>query len=344
VPVPAISRTIDRLLAGEDIGRSTAAATLEAILAGEAGEAQTAGFLVALRAKGETADELAGLAEAIRARAVPVAAPEGPFVDTCGTGGGVSTFNVSTAAAFVAAGAGVAVAKHGNRSSTSRSGSADVLEALGARIDLPPDAVAECLREVGVGFMFAPAHHPAFAHVVPVRRALGVRTVFNVIGPLANPAGAPRQLVGVADHGNLERVARALRRLGAERALVVRGRDGMDELSTASVSDAYEVSGGEVRHLEVDPVALGLIPPADGVPPGGEPAENAAVIRAVVAGGGGPAHDLVVLNAGAAVWVSGRAGSLEDGLARAEESVRSGAARDRLDAFVEATGRLARAA
>jgi anthranilate phosphoribosyltransferase len=338
-----ISRTIDRLLAGEDVGRATANRALEHILSGEAGEAQTAGFLIALRAKGETSEELAGLAQAIRGHAVPVEAPEGPFVDTCGTGGGVSTFNVSTAAAFVAAGAGVAVAKHGNRSSTSRSGSADVLEALGARIDLAPAAVGECLRETGVGFMFAPAHHPAFAHVVPVRRALGVRTVFNVIGPLANPAGARRQVIGVADHSTLERVARALWELGAERALVVRGRDGMDELSTAAVSDAYEVADGAIRHLEVDPVGLGLVPPPDGVPPGGEPAENAAVIRAVVDGAGGAAHDLVVLNAGAAVWVAGLAPTLEDGLARAEESVRSGAARDRLDAFITATGRLARA-
>ncbi|MEQ9093810.1 MAG: anthranilate phosphoribosyltransferase, partial [Miltoncostaeaceae bacterium] len=199
MPDPVISRAIDALLEGEDIGRATAEECLSAIMAGEAGEAQTAGFLIALRAKGESAEEIAGLASVIRAHAQTVSGPAGPFVDTCGTGGGRSTFNISTTAAFVVAGAGVAVAKHGNRSATSKCGSADLLEALGASIELDPDAVARCLEETGVGFMFAPAHHPAFRHIVPVRRALAVRTVFNLIGPLANPAGAPRQLLGVSD-------------------------------------------------------------------------------------------------------------------------------------------------
>lgn len=341
MPSPLISTAVDQMLAGHDLGRDGAQAALEIILAGEAGEAQTAAFLIALRAKGETAEEIAGLASAIRRLAVPVTPPDGPFIDTCGTGGGVSTFNVSTAAAFVAAGAGVAVAKHGNRSSTSRSGSADVLEALGARIDLGPDAVGACLREAGVGFMFAPAHHPAFAHVVPVRRALAVRTVFNMLGPLTNPAGAPRQLVGVSDATALERVAAALAELGAERALVVRGRDGMDEVSTGAVTDAYEVHGGAVRHIAIDPRDMGIDTPAEGVLAGGEPEDNAEVIRAVFDGTPGPAHDVIALNAGAALWVADVATDLADGFARAEESIATGAAAERLARFVEATNRLA---
>lgn len=341
MPSPLISTAVDQLLAGHDLGRDGARAALEVILAGEAGEAQTAAFLIALRAKGETAEEIAGLATAIRHLAVPVTPPDGPFIDTCGTGGGVSTFNVSTAAAFVAAGAGVAVAKHGNRSSTSRSGSADVLEALGARIDLSPGAVGACLQDAGVGFMFAPAHHPAFAHVVPVRRALAVRTVFNMLGPLTNPAGAPRQLVGVSDATALERVAAALADLGSERALVVRGRDGMDEVSTGAVTDAYEVRDGAVRHIAIDPRDLGLDTPAEGVLAGGEPADNADIIRAVFDGTPGPAHDVIALNAGAALWVADVAADLADGFARAEESIATGAAAERLARFVEATNRLA---
>lgn len=341
MPSPVIAVAVDRLLAGHDLGREGAAEALDVVMSGEAGDAQTAAFLIALRAKGETAEEIAGLASVVRRRSVPVTPPDGPFIDTCGTGGGISTFNVSTAAAFVAAGAGVSVAKHGNRSSTSRSGSADVLEALGARIDLSPHAVGECLAEVGVGFMFAPAHHPAFAHVVPVRRALGVRTIFNLIGPLTNPAGAPRQLLGVADATALERIAAALAELGAERALVVRGRDGMDEVSTGAVTDAYEVAGGAVRHIEIDPREMGVDTPAEGVLAGGDPSENAAVIRAVFAGDPGPAHDVIAVNAAAALWVAGVASDLADGFARAEESIATGAAGERLDRFVAATNRLA---
>ena len=243
MPAPLISEAIDRLLAGEDLGRQGASDVLELIMGGEAGDAQTAAFLIALRAKGETAEELAGLAATVRSHAEPVTPPSGPFIDTCGTGGGRSTFNISTTATFVVAGAGVSVAKHGNRSSTSKSGSADVLEALGARIDLDPDAVARCIEETGLGYMFAPSHHPAFRHIVPVRRALGVRTIFNLLGPLTNPAGAPRQLIGVADPAYLERMGRALALLGCERALIVHGRDGMDEVSTGAVSDVVAVDG-----------------------------------------------------------------------------------------------------
>ena len=341
MPSAVISDAIDRLLAGEDLGRAGAAAALDAVMEGEAGDAQTAGFLIALRAKGETAAELAGLAQTVRARAERVRAPSGPCIDTCGTGGGRPSFNVSTAATFVVAGAGVSVAKHGNRSSTSKSGSADVLEALGARIDLDPDGVARCLEETGLGFMFAPAHHPAFKHIVPVRRALGVRTVFNLLGPLTNPAGAPRQLLGVSDRAYLQRLAEALFELGSERALVVRGRDGMDELSTAAVNDVVEVSADGVRAGTVDPAELGFEPPTDDEIAGGDPAHNADVLRSVLSGAAGRPRDLVVLNAAAGIWLSGVAPSLEAAVPMAGESIDSGAARDRLEAFIGATRRLA---
>lgn len=340
----ALATAIDALLAGDDIGRDGAASALSVIMSGEAGDAQTAAFLIALRAKGESADEIAGLASVVRSHAVPVAAPDGPFIDTCGTGGGVSTFNISTAAAFVAAGAGVAVAKHGNRSSTSKCGSADVLEALGARIDLGPEAVGTCLAETGLGFMFAPAHHPAFRHIVPVRRAIGVRTIFNMIGPLANPAGAPRQVIGVSDPAALDRIATALAVLGTERALIVHGRDGMDELSTGAVSDVIDVTGTTTRRFEVDPTALGIAPPAPNALSGGDPAHNAEVIRRVFAGGAGPTADVIALNAAAALWVAGVVDDLDQGLSVARRSIESGAARERVEAFVATTQRLASAA
>lgn len=336
-----IADTINRLVAGEEIGRAGAAAALDLIMSGHVNEAQTAAFLIALRGKGESPAEIAGLASVIREKAVPVAAPDGPFVDTCGTGGGISTFNISTAAAFVAAGAGVAVAKHGNRSSTSKSGSADVLEALGARIDLTPDAVGQCLRDAGVGFMFAPNHHPAFAHVVPVRKALGVHTVFNLIGPLANPAGAPRQVLGVADHEAMGRLAAALAELGCERGLVVRGRDGMDEISTAEITDAYEVRDGTATHFRIDPSVLGITRPWPDALAGGEPHENARVIRAVLDGEPGAARDVVAINAAAAIWVAGEVDDLAHGFERAIASIDDGAARRSLDRFVDATNRLA---
>nr|WP_217915638.1 anthranilate phosphoribosyltransferase [Miltoncostaea marina] len=344
MPSPVISRAIDRMLDGEDLGREGASEALDAILSGEAGDAQTAAFLIALRAKGETAEELAGLAATVRARAERVAPPSGAFIDTCGTGGGRPTFNISTTSTFVVAGAGVAVAKHGNRSATSKCGSADVLEALGARIDLGPDEVARCLDETGLGFMFAPSHHPAFRHIVPVRRALGVRTIFNLLGPLTNPAGAPRQLLGVSDAAYLERMGQALAVLGCERALLVRGRDGMDEVSSAAVTDVVAVDDGEVRRSTIDPAALGVTAPADGELAGGDPAHNAEVLRGVLGGRRGPARDVVVLNAAAAIWLAGVADGLEPAMALAEASIDEGAARDRLDAFVAATRRLGAAA
>lgn len=340
MPSSVISQAIDRLLSGEDLGRAGVSEALDAILHGEAGDAQTAAFLIALRAKGETAEELAGLAETVRAHAQPVTPPPGRFIDTCGTGGGLPTFNISTASTFVTAGAGVSVAKHGNRSATSKCGSADVLEALGARIDLDPDAVARCLEETGLGFMFAPAHHPAFRHIVPVRRALGVRTIFNLLGPLTNPAGAPRQLLGVSDLAYLERMGRALALLGCERALLVRGRDGMDEVSSAAVSDVVAVDGATVTSSEIDPAALGIAPPVNGALIGGDPAHNADVLRRVLDGERGAARDVVVLNAAAAIWLAGGAETLDAALPIAEASIDGGDARARLDAFVATTRRL----
>jgi anthranilate phosphoribosyltransferase len=340
VPAEVITRAIDRMLDGEDLGREGAAEALEAVMAGEAGDAQTAAFLIALRAKGETAEELAGLAETVRGHAERVTPPDGPFIDTCGTGGGLPSFNISTTSTFVVAGAGVAVAKHGNRSATSKCGSADVLEALGARIDLDPDAVARCLEETGLGFMFAPSHHPAFRHIVPVRRALGVRTIFNMLGPLTNPAGAPRQLIGVSDAAYLERMGQALAELGTERALIVRGRDGMDEVSSGAVSDVVAVDGGEVVHAEIDPLSLGYMAPLDGDLAGGDPAHNADVLRRVLDGERGAARDVVELNAAAAVWLAGRAGSLEDAIPVVRASIDEGAARERLEVFVATTRRL----
>jgi len=332
----SIAPLIDRLLAGQDLGREGAAEALDRIMSGEVDPVQTGAFLVALRAKGERADELAGLAEVIRRRSERVVARP-PLVDTCGTGGGVSTFNVSTAAAFVAAGAGARVAKHGNRSATSRCGSADVLEALGARIDLGPGAVGACVDDVGIGFMFAPRHHPAFRHVAPVRAALGVRTIFNMIGPLANPAGATRQVVGVVDPAYVRRMAEALAELGAERALVVHGEDGMDEISTAAPTRVVEIDGGELREWRIDPGRLGLAAPANGTLAGGEPAENAARIRSVLGGAPGPAADVVAVNAAAAIWIAGGADSLAQGLEAAREALAGGAAAGRLEAFVAAT-------
>ena len=340
----SVASQIDRLLAGEDLGREGAAEALDLVMAGEVDPVQTGAFLVALRAKGETSAELAGLASVVRARSEAVVTSRTPLVDTCGTGGGLTTFNVSTAAAFVVAGVGIPVAKHGNRSATSRSGSADVLEALGARIDLTPDAVAACIEATGIGFMFAPAHHPAFRHIVPVRRALGVRTIFNLLGPLTNPAGVRRQVIGVSDPAYLERLGEALNALGVDHALVVAARDGMDEISTAAPTDVVEVTPEGLRRWQIDPASFGIAPPDEAAIAGGEPADNAAVVTAILEGGHGAGADLVALNAAAAVFVSGEVTSLEEGYLAARESLASGRAGERLAAFVAATNELAPAA
>ena len=337
----SIAAQIDRLLAGEDLGREGAAEVLDAVMSGDVDPIQTGAFLIALRAKGETASELAGLASVVRSRSESVRITSAPLVDTCGTGGGWSTFNVSTAVAFVVAGAGIAVAKHGNRSATSRCGSADVLEALGARIDLTPDAVAQCVERVGVGFMFAPLHHPAFRHIGPVRQALGVRTIFNLLGPLTNPAGVRRQVIGVSDRDYVERIAHALEELGAEHALVVSSDDGLDEVSTRAPTNVAEVTSDGIRTWRIDPAALGVAPAIPAEIAGGEPDENAAVITAAFERGTGSAADLIALNAAAAILVSGRTLTLADALDAARESITSGGARERLAQFVAVTNELA---
>ena len=331
-----LTSAIDRLCNGDALSRGDASSALAEIMEGRAGETQIAAFLIALRAKGETAGEVAGLAETMRSLAAPVQTQRSPLVDTAGTGGGESTFNVSTAAAIVAAGAGCAVAKHGNRSNTSKCGSADVLEELGVRIDLDPEAVGHCIDEVGFGFMFAPAHHSAMRHVVPVRKELGVRTVFNFLGPLTNPAGATRQVIGVADSRFQDVIAAALGELGCERAWVVASTDGFDEFSVFHPSRVVELDAGTVSEWEFDPHEHGLgHEPTDEVA-GGEPVDNAAVIPSVLGGTDGATRDLVVANAAAAIAVGSDGVGLEAAIDAARESIDSGAAagvRERLRAL-----------
>jgi anthranilate phosphoribosyltransferase len=331
---PVLADAIDRLAGGEDLTADEAAVVLREVMEGRAAEAETAGFLIALRTKGETVHEIAGLASAMRALALRVEAGE-ELVDTAGTGGGRPTFNVSTTAAFVAAGAGCRVAKHGNRSATSQCGSADVLEALGARIDLEPGEVAGCIEAVGFGFMFAPKHHAAMRHVVPVRKALGVRTIFNFLGPLTNPAGARRQVIGVSDPAKLETIAAALAELGTERALVVSSADGLDEFSVSGATRVVELAEGRLTSYSVTPEQVGLEAADDGAVGAGTPDENARVLRRVLAGDPGTERSLTLLNAAAAIYVGGRADSLEEGVEHARQSIDSGAAATVLERYLE---------
>jgi anthranilate phosphoribosyltransferase len=336
-----LTGSIDALASGRSLSQEDAAAVLSEIMSGHASEVQIAAFLIALRAKGETVEELAGLAGAMRAFAARVEVGRDDLLDTAGTGGGRRTFNVSTTAALIAAGAGCVVAKHGNRSATGLSGSADVLEALGARIDLGPSSVARCIEEVGFGFMFAPSHHQATRYVIPVRRELAVRTIFNFLGPLTNPAGASRQLIGVSDPDYLETMAGALALLGTRHALLVSSDDGIDELSISAPTRVVEVVGEEIRGYTVSPEDLSLRrAPADAVP-GGDPAQNADTARRIFGGERGAARDLAVLNAGAAIYVGGGADTLASGVRAAEDAVDRGAAGDALDRFVARTRELA---
>jgi anthranilate phosphoribosyltransferase len=349
MPNPILTRAIDALASREDLSETQAAEVLAEIMHGEVSETQIAGFLIALRTKGETVQELAGLARTMRELAAHVASTRADLLDTAGTGGGRRTFNVSTTAALIAAGAGCAVAKHGNRSATGPSGSADLLEALGARIDLDPEGVGCCIEEAGFGFMFAPAHHRATRFVVPVRRELAVRTIFNMLGPLTNPAGASRQLIGVSDSAFLETIAGALALLGAERALVVSGEDGLDEVSSSGATAVVEVDGGELRRYTLTPEDLGIAPtpPIASTPvsdlafdpalAGGTPAQNAEVTRAILAGEEGPRADLALVNAGAAIYAAGAAPTPAAGVEAARAAVADGSAADALERYVSAS-------
>jgi len=342
MPNDILTRAIDELCAGSHLTADHTSAALAEIMEGRVAEVQIAAFLIALRAKGETVPELVGLARTMRALAAEVTVNLDGLVDTAGTGGGPTTFNVSTTAALIAAGAGCKVAKHGNRSATSRSGSADVLEALGVAIELAPEQVATCIDEVGFGFMFAPKHHKATAHVVPVRKELAVRTIFNFLGPLTNPAGAERQLLGVSDRNFQETIAEALIGLGCEHALVVSADNGMDELALGRTR-VVEVVGGRTEEWFAEPEDFGLRgAPIEDIA-GGSPEENADVVKRVFAGEQGPAHDISVLNGGAAIFVAGGADSLAAGVERAKEAVASGAAADVLERLAWETTELAEA-
>jgi anthranilate phosphoribosyltransferase len=341
MPNPVLTKAIDALASRRDLSAKETSEVLAEIMHGEASEMEIAAFLIALRTKGETVEELAGLARTMRELAAHVPSARDDLLDTAGTGGGRRTFNVSTTAALVAAGAGCAVAKHGNRSATSSSGSADLLEALGARIDLAPDGVGACIEEAGFGFMFAPAHHQATRFVVPVRRELAVRTIFNLLGPLTNPAGATRQLIGVADPSFLETIAGALARLGVGRALVVSGEDGLDEVSTSAPTRVIEVNGEEISSYTLTPQDVGIAPadPDDPMLGGGSPAENAEVARAVFAGELGARTDLVAINAGAAIYAAGAADTIAEGVQAAREALASGAAAEALERYIQASRR-----
>jgi anthranilate phosphoribosyltransferase len=329
-----ILSAIARAVAREDLSRELARASMEQILAGEATAAQIAALAIALRMKGETADEIAGMAQAMRDRVPPLRTRRSPLLDTCGTGGGDGSgqgkFNISTTVAIVTASCGVAVAKHGNRAVTSRTGSADVLEALGVRLDLTPESAGRSLDVLGITFLFAPNYHTAMRNAAPARREVGVRTVFNLLGPLTNPAGAARQLLGVYDDRYVATLAEVLRRLGSERAMVVHGADGMDELTVFGRNHVAELRDGAIREFSVDPAGLGLAHTDRAAVAGGSPQENAARTRAILAGEQGPARDIVVLNTAAALVVAGVSPELEAGVERAQRALDSGDASRKL--------------
>ena len=340
--VSAIRCVTDR----KDLSEKDMSAVMRGIMTGDATPAQIGGFLVGLRMKGESVDEITAAARVMRELATHVDVDVPNLVDTCGTGGdGTHTFNVSTASAFVAAGAGAHVAKHGNRSVSSSSGSADVLEAAGVRVDLSADKVARCIREVGLGFMFAPMHHGAMRHAIGPRREMGLRTIFNVLGPLTNPAGAAHQVVGVFSRDLIEPLARVLGQLGSKHVMVVHAEDGLDEISAGAATDVAQWKHGEFSRYRIEPDTFGIAPTPSTQLTVASADESLALIRAVFAGSregqAQAARDIVVLNAGAALYVSGIAGDLENGVARARESIDSGSAQARLQALAQLSTDLA---
>lgn len=330
-----ISEFIEPVMRGENLSQEQAGKALDVIFEGEVPEAQIAAFLTAMRCKAVTASELAGLAKSLRNHAVKVTVDIDNLVDTCGTGGAtVKTFNISTAAALVAAGAGVNIAKHGNRAITSKCGSADVLTAMGVNIEAGADCIARCIKEAGIGFMFAPKFHPAMKHVQPVRKALGFRTIFNILGPLANPANASAQVMGVPDANLMPVVAEALNLLGVRRAMIVHS-NGLDEISTMGPTKITELKSGKLMHQTLNPADLGLKPATHETLAGADAAGNAETVRNILTGKiDGPRKDIVVLNAAAAIIVGGLADSFEDAMKLAENAITSGQAQHRLEKLV----------
>lgn len=333
-----IQEAIRKVVEKKDLTEAEARGAMEQIMAGEATPAQIAAFITALRMKGETVEEISGCAQAMREAAVRISPRVDRLVDTCGTGGdGAKTFNISTAAAFVVAGGGVAVAKHGNRSVSSLCGSADVLEALGVRIDLDPDAVAACIEKVGIGFLFAPRFHASMRHAAGPRREVGVRTIFNLLGPLTNPASAKFQLVGVYDRSLTEPIARVLHRLGVEEAFVVHGLDRLDEISITGETQISHLKRGDVNTFVLHPRDVGLKPAGPGEIAGGDAQQNAEIVRRVLSGEGGPRRDIVLLNAGAAFVAAGIAEDLEEGISLAARVIDERKALEKLEALIEFT-------
>ncbi len=332
-PQTALHKLLDRV----DLSRDEMLSVMRGIMSGEYTHAQIAGILIALRMKGETVEEIAAAAEVMRSLSTKVAvATDTHLVDTCGTGGdGIQTFNVSTVSAIITAAAGARVAKHGGRSVSSTCGSADVLEALGVNVNLTPSQVAQCVDSIGIGFMFAPNHHSAMKHAAPVRRELGVRTLFNLLGPLTNPAGAKRQVMGVFDKALTGKLAHVLHQLGSEHVMVVHGADGMDEISFTGDTYVAELKGGQVNEYVLNPQQFGMtLHQAESIRVQNAE-ESKAIILAVLDGQSGPARDIVLLNAGAAIYVAGLAPSLLDGIARAAQVIDDGTAREKLYALAK---------
>ncbi len=330
-----IKQAIKHLVEGQDLTEATAESVAEQIMTGQTTPAQIGGLLIALRLKGETVEEVTGFARAMRRNAVPVRPRRRLLVDTCGTGGdGSGTFNISTTAAFVVAGAGLAVSKHGNRSVSSNCGSADVLQALGVRLELSPQKVDACIDKVGIGFLYAPLLHPAMKYAIGPRREMGIRTIFNILGPLTNPAGAQVQVLGVYDGALTEMMARVLNSLGSQAAFVVHGADGLDELSPTGPNRVTQLQDGQVRTYILDPLELGLPRATLTDLKGGDAKDNATIVRSVLSGERGPRRDAVLLNAAAALAAGGAATNLAEGLSLAAQSIDSGAARAKLEAMV----------
>ena len=337
MPASELNRLLQKVAKGSSLDEAEMATALETMTSGVASPVQMAAFLMALRARGETVAEITGACRLIRSRMLPVEAPEGA-VDIVGTGGdGHGTYNVSTCAAFVAAGAGVPIAKHGNRSVSSLSGASDVLAALGVKLDVPPVTISRAIAAAGVGFMWAPMHHPAMKHWAPVRAELGIRTIFNLLGPLSNPAGVTRQVVGVFDDRWVEPLAEVLRNLGSVHAWVVRGSDGLDELTTTGSTRVAELKAGAISVFEVTPEDAGLPRATLAQLKGGDAQANAAAIREVLGGEPGPFRDIVLLNAAAALIVGGKSARLTEGVERAGRSIDTGAAAQALDSLIAIT-------